>query len=105
MPRKNPTLLQRVNVPVDGDWNPTGGHVISLEACLDDSGTAAVVDFYGSNGGHGVGVKIASVELNPAKTSDGLTLASQDQGWFFVRAKLVSVTGQLRSATACTQGD
>ncbi|MFY9479175.1 MAG: hypothetical protein WAQ08_16135 [Aquabacterium sp.] len=101
MPRTNPTLLQNANVPSKGDWRPTEGFIRSVDACLVDGATSAVVDFYGSNAGHGIGTKIATVTLSLTTPADGTTFATEDQGWFFVRAELASNAGALRSATAC----
>lgn len=103
MPRNNPKLLQNVNKPIKGDWQRTNGFIYSVDACLEENATAAIVDFYASNSGHGRGVKIATISLSGDSPSDGATLSAEDQGWYFVRAELVSNSGYLRSATACTE--
>jgi hypothetical protein len=105
MPRSNPALLTNVGAAQSlgsNQWKKTDGFLHSFEACADTGLTSATVDIYVSDSSHGVGVKIGSLTLSAAQTSDGLSLPKEDQGWFFVRAEVSAVAGgAVKSCTAC----
>lgn len=103
MARSSPTLLSSISTPTGTarNWKQTGGRIYSVEATLDAGATAAVVNIYGSNSSHGLGVLISTITLSSTTTSDGPTFSDDDGGWFFVAAELASSTGTLKSCTAC----
>lgn len=102
MSRTAPTLQSNVSVPDAGRWFPTQGHLHSVEATLEPGSTSATVDVYVSNSSHGSGVKIATLSLTAAVSTDGFSLPKEDQGWAFVRSQTTAVVGgAVKSVTAC----
>lgn len=101
MNRQSKTLISNASSPIVGEWFETDGYVHSFEACLAGGATAAVVELYGSNSGDGIGVLLATVTLSSGTPSDGLALPEESKGWMMVRAKVVSNTGAVKSASVC----
>lgn len=99
MKRQAKTLISNAANPTTGDWFDTDGYVHSFDATL--TGTAAVIEIYGSNSGDGAGVKLGTITLSAAEPSDGASLPEETKGWMMVRAKVVSTTGGVKSVAAC----
>lgn len=99
MNRQAKTLISNAANPTTGEWFETGGYIHSFDATL--TGTAAVIEIYGSNSGDGTGVLLGTVTLSPTTTSDGASLREDMKGWMMVRAKIVSTTGGVKSVAAC----
>mgnify|MGYP000989410294 CR=1 FL=1 len=101
MSRQTKTLISNAAAPVTGEWFETGGYVHSIDAALAVGATAAVIELYGSNSGDGNGVLLATIPLSAATPSDGASIPDYAKGWMMIRAKLVSTTGGIKSASAC----
>lgn len=104
--RQNPILLKDAATPTGIiKYYNTSGFLNSVSAQLDDTATAAVIEIYVSNHNFGKGTKIATFNLTNATPSDGFSLPKEDNGWFFVRAEVVSVTGgSVKIVSACVGG-
>lgn len=99
MNRQAKTLISNAANPTTGEWFETGGYIHSFDANL--TGSAAVVEIYGSNSGDGNGVLLGTVTLSVGTPSDGASLPEESKGWMMVRAKVVSTTGGVKSVAAC----
>jgi hypothetical protein len=81
-----------------GDWKATNGNLCTVQASLDKGASAAVVLIEVSNDKVG-GLTLATITLDSSTRSDGFIVDAQAR-WSYVRATLVSVTGQRVIATA-----
>lgn len=104
MPRKNLSLVTDASQATGANqmaWRPTEGSLNSVYAAIDDASTSATIEVYVANASTGPGVLIATMSLTTSKRADGFSLPKEDSGWFFVGAKIIQVTGAIKTVSAC----